>query len=183
MEQLIIKAKVEGFAEVQDKLLEMTRELNILAEQRILMLESASGNNLEKMNKHYLDFNQRINEDSTSFMSKDVPAMLINLDKFDKDSQTFTLYHNQLNCHISNFIANQNNYIKHIKDQQQKMFEANIALRENITNHTNKLVENRVKHLELAIEEETKRLENVKDITTNQITNERLQIGTGGNNG
>jgi len=180
MEQVIIKAKVEGFNEVQSNLLEMTRELNILGEQRILMLESASGSSLEKMNRHYLDFNQRINDDSTSFMSSDVPSMLQQLEKFDKDSASFKLYHDQLNSHISNFISNQNNYIKHITEQQQKMFESNITLRESITTHTNLLVEKRIKHLELAVEDGTKRLQQVQGSAARQIEGDARQIGMGG---
>lgn len=180
MEQLIIKAKVEGFGDVQKKLIEMTRELNTLGEQRILMLEAASGTSLEKMNKHYLDFNNRINEDSTHFMSSDVPLMLQQLNKFDKDSASFKMYHDQLNNHISNFISNQNNYIKHIGEQQQKMVDSNIALRENITEHTNLIVENRIKHLELAVEDETKRLQQMQESTTRQIEGQARQLAMGG---
>ncbi len=44
MEALIVEAKVRGFDMAAQILVGMTKELNILGEQRIAMIESASGN-------------------------------------------------------------------------------------------------------------------------------------------
>lgn len=56
MEELMIAAKVKGFEQITDKLMEMTRELNYLAEQRIKILETAGIDTVKQINEHYLEF-------------------------------------------------------------------------------------------------------------------------------
>ena len=152
IEKLIITAKVEGFNIVQQKLLEMAKELNKLGEQRILILETASGETLRRMNEHYMNFERQIAKAQNDFMKNELPQMLEQLEKIDKNSDAYQIYRKQVDVVSSNFIEHQNSFIKQIREQQQQMFIANIELRKEIIANTNRLVENRVKHLEKAVE-------------------------------
>ena len=158
LEQLIITARVEGFTTIQEKLVEMTRELNILAEQRILMLETASGETLKKMNEHYYNFSKQINEDQNDFMKNELPIMIEQLEKIDKASPAYKIYQTRVEEVSSNFVENQNKFIKQVGEQQNRMFIANDELRKNVTEHTNRIVENRIKQLAAAVEINTAKL-------------------------
>jgi len=177
LEQLIITARVEGFTTIQEKLVEMTRELNILAEQRILMLETASGETLKKMNEHYYNFSKQINKDQNDFMKNELPIMIEQLEKIDKTSPAYEIYRTRLDEVSSNFIENQNKFIKQVGEQQNQMFIANDELRKNVTEHTNRIVENRVKQLSAAVEINTAKL------LQNQLSNKQIEKNINLDNG
>lgn len=82
-----------------------------------------------------------------------VPKLLEQLEKFDENSASHKLYHNQINNYTSSFIEGQRKQIEQIRNQQGKMVDSNIALKESIANHINEIVENRVKQLEMSIEQ------------------------------
>jgi hypothetical protein len=153
MEELMIVAKVKGFKDITDKLMEMTKELNYLGEQRIKILETAGLDTIKQIDEHYLDFKRQINKDSDNFMLGSVPKLLGELEKFDENSSTYKLYHNQINNYTNSFIEGQTKQIEQLREQQSKMIDSNIALKESITNHINEIVENRVKQLEISIEQ------------------------------
>ncbi len=153
MEELIIAAKVKGFEQITDRLLDMTKELNYLGEQRLKIIETASSDTVKQINEHYLEFQRQINKDSDDFMLGSVPKLLEMLDKFGKESDSYKLYHEQINNYTSSFIENQTKYVEQIRNQQSKMVDSNIALKQSITEHINEIVENRVKQLEMSIEQ------------------------------
>ncbi len=165
MEALIVEAKVRGFDMAAQILVTMTKELNLLGEQRIAMIENASASVLKKINEHYLDFKQKINDDTNKFMLGPTIDMLNQLEKFDKDSDAYQMYKKQIDTHTSDFLSNQNKYVNQVLNQQDKMLDSNIELRKNINTHINSIVENRVKHLEMAVE-------NHKDVKALDLKNQ-----------
>ncbi len=152
MEELIIVAKVKGFNQITDKLLEMTKELNYLGEQRIKILEIANFDTVKNLNEHYLEFQQQINKDSDNFMLGSAPKLLTILQKFDKDSDQYKMYHDMINRYTTDFLDGQTKLTKEVREQQTKMVDSSIKLKEDITTHINAIVENRVKQLEMSIE-------------------------------
>ncbi len=151
MEALIIEAKVRGFDMAAQILVTMTKELNLLGEQRIAMIENASASVLKKVNEHYLDFKQKINDDTNKFMLGPTIAMLTQLEKFDKNSDAYQMYKKQIDTHTSDFLSNQNKYVNQVLNQQDKMLDSNIELRKKINSNIDSIVSNRVKHLEMAV--------------------------------
>lgn len=175
-EQLIINAKVEGFKEVSNQLLEMAHEYNLLAEQRIKILEIASGNIVKTMNENYIEFKRQIDKDSTNFMNNDLSDMLAQADKFEKDSASYNIYHEQIKSFSSNFIQNQTDFIKQIHKQQDLMIQSHEDLKKNITEHTNKIVENRIKYLEIVTDNQVERLTNLENNSIKQVGNDTKLI-------
>ncbi len=151
MEALLIEAKVRGFDMVAQTLVRMTKELNMLGEQRIAMIESASLNVLKKMNEQYFDFKVKINEDTNNFIENTTFTMLKKLEEFDETSASHKIYAKSIDNCISDFLSNQSNYVNKVMEQQDKLLDSNIDLRKKINSNIDSIVSNRVKHLEMAV--------------------------------
>lgn len=179
LEQLMIEEKIQGFVTVKDNLMDMTRELNLIGEQRIKLLENASGDSLKRVNEHYFEFNKKFNQDSTDFMINSVPEMMKQLNLIgDKDSPAFQTFHKHIDVFISNFTNNQNEYLKQMREQQNKLMESNSELRAQITAHINGIVDNRVRQLDAAIED-NKMIKGMKKEVSKQLEGGMKELGTG----
>lgn len=177
MEEFLIYAKIEGMKQVHENLLKMTKELNLLGEQRLALLENMSGDSLKRMNDYYYEFIKRIEQDTTEFQTKEVPQLYKTVEQFDRDSPVYERFLNKIDERISDFAANQNENVKHFRLQQDKMFTSNLELKKQISTNIDKLVENRLEHLQLAVDTEYKKLKIGKESAQLQLDGEIKKLG------
>jgi len=153
MTELIVDAEVRGFNQVKESLLDMARELTKLGEYRLKVIESASTDVITSVNRIYYDFQKKINDDTGDFLTNKLPEMLNTMDGFDKDSDAYNIYKNQVDSFASKFTESQSDFIKCTNTNMTKIIDSHHEIKKMIESHIDNVVNERMKHIELAVKE------------------------------
>jgi hypothetical protein len=100
MELALMEAKVRGFSMVQSSLIEMIREANLLAEQRIALLGQAQFDVIKKANDYYNQLSCQIEKDGDQFMCDRLPKIMDTWKSFPEGSSQYKMYEKTVENYI-----------------------------------------------------------------------------------
>lgn len=152
METMIIAAKVRGHVMLQDKLVEMTKALTQIAQERIVLLEQGHLDVVKEIDKHYAQLGQEIQRDNDAYNLEKMPNLLSMLEQYPEGSTSHNMYGKLVEQDLVRHIDFQTQQFKGVQERRSMMTASAIACRERLEQHINGLVETRMQHLQLALD-------------------------------
>ncbi len=151
MQGAIIEAEANSFEHSAEVLKSFMHDMNIIAQQRMELLENGHFEVVNKIERLYLDFEKEIQQDGVSYLEK-LPKMLEMLEKFPPESSAYKIYAQSIEKHsfiTSEFLGNK---LKALQTKQQNLIDSSIKMKEALFEHSAKIVEERMKFLESQLE-------------------------------
>lgn len=146
MEAAIIEAKVRGFYALQQSLMGMMKEVNILGEERFVLLESASLDEVKKVEDLYVDLGNDIKNDS--FMTEKAPQLFSLLKEFPEGSDIRQSYLKGIDLEIAAQIDFKKQQMSQLAIRCKAVMDSVIASKQQIHHHINDVVAQRITHME-----------------------------------
>jgi len=175
MQMSILEANIRGFEYSANILKSINNDINIMAQERLELLENGHIEVVNRIETLYLSFEKEIKKDNDNFQLNKLTQMCELLNKFPADSISHKIYSDsiikQINLNIS-FVGDK---LKALKERQHILIESSLESKKIILAHSNKIVEERMKFLETQIEKNQFLLSN----STQEIENNTplLEIG------
>jgi len=152
MEAAVIEARIRGEQALQQSMLEIMREVNIIAEQRFKLIETAHFDAIKQIEGYYKDLKNEINQDAEVSIKEKLPALLQILQQFEKGSTEHEIYADDIKQHRSlhfKFIADR---VAQLHIRQNQVVQSCITGKEQINSHINLLVETRMEQIGMTLE-------------------------------
>ncbi|MDX9978264.1 MAG: hypothetical protein RBS16_09585, partial [Candidatus Cloacimonadales bacterium] len=89
MKEFLLKAEEKGLSTATQSILDFMANYNFLLEKSMHIKSLVNNQLVINTNKQYLELEQRINSDMMSFMSNEIPELMNNLDKIDKENPCY----------------------------------------------------------------------------------------------
>ena len=152
MEAAVIEAKVRGFTMLQQSLLDMTKELTKVAQERIVLLEQGHLGAVAQIDSHYKQLEQHIDQVNDKYFHEKLPKLLSLLEQYPEGTPSHNIYYKALSQdqerHVQ-FIVQQ---FQGVHQRHNMMTESSIACRKQIEQHVNTLVETRMQQLQITLD-------------------------------
>lgn len=138
---LMEEARVANLQKTGQALLEFTKQLNILATERIAILQSNSIEEIKHINIHYRNVIQEIYTQQTDFAKDELPMLINTLSSFDKDSDGYKLYLKTIDSISDEFVRSVTERVRSAREQEHLLISENTKLKEMILGSTQKIIE------------------------------------------
>jgi hypothetical protein len=152
MQAAVIEANVRGFEYSANILKSLMTDMNILAQQRLQLLENGHFEIVKQIECLYLDLEREITKDNDTFLFEKLPKMFEVLSRFEVESAPYKMYtdsieqQKQLNL---TFVAEK---FKGLRQRQQTLIESSVDAKKLVLEQSGQLVAERMKFLEKQIE-------------------------------
>lgn len=146
MEAAVIEAKARGFHAVQQSLVAMTKELNILAEERMILIENGNLDILTRVESMYSELENRIN--TNDFMHNRLPSLLQLQSQYPEGSDLRQSYAQAINMQISHEFTFVHSQIQQLGERRKAVVKSVLSTKDKIHDHINQMVSARIAHLE-----------------------------------
>jgi hypothetical protein len=138
---LMEEARVANLQKTGQALLEFTKQLNILATERIAVLQSNSHHEIIQINMHYKQVICDIYQDQVYFAKEELPTLINTLNSFEKNSDGYKLYLNTIDLISSEFVKSVSERVKSAREQELLLINSNAKLKELIIGSTQNIIE------------------------------------------
>jgi hypothetical protein len=146
MEAAVIEAKARGFHAVQQSLITMTKELNILAEERMVLIENGNLDILQRVESMYGDLENSIN--TNDFMHNKLPALLQLQNQYPEGSDLRQSYGQAVSMQINHEFQFVTTQMQQLGERRKAVVHSVLATKDKIHDHINHMVTARIAHLE-----------------------------------
>jgi len=131
---------------MQGSMMIMLKEVNQLAEERLVLLENGSQEQIQKVESMYADLSKDMNSDD--FMFAKVPQMLELASKFSEDSDTRKLYMSGIDREMAKHFDFKTEQLKNLNARCQIVVASVVASKEKMQHHIDTVISKRIEHLE-----------------------------------
>ncbi len=147
MEAAVIEARARGEQAIQQSMLEMMREANVLAEQRLKLIETAGLDVIKQIDGYYDQLVAEIDRDDFTSVQQKIPNLLEILKQFEEGTPEHTIYFSE----VQDYRKRHNDFItermKSLHARQSQVLASCISGKEQIGAHINLLVEKRMEQI------------------------------------
>ena len=152
MQLYIMEAHQKGFEHSTKVLKDMMRSLNLIAQERLVLIENGHFEVVEKIEKLYLGLEKEIREDNNSFNMSQLPQMLEMLSKFEVGSASAKLYEKSVDKQIELNGVFFTQKLGALHERQKLMVTSAIKSKEQVLEHSSQIVLDRMKFLDKQLE-------------------------------
>ncbi len=146
LEAVMIEARCKGFQAMQASMMGMLREVNQLAEERLVLLENGSQEQVQKVEAMYADLSKDMDNDD--FMFAKVPQMLEIASKFPEDSDSRKLYMSGIDREMAKHFDFKTEQLKNLNQRCQIVVASVVASKEKMQQHIDTVISKRIEHIE-----------------------------------
>lgn len=146
LEAVMIEARCKGFQAMQGSMMQMLKEVNQLAEERLVLLENGSQEQIQKVESMYADLSKDMENDD--FMFAKVPQMLELASKFPEDSDTRKLYMSGIDREMAKHFDFKTEQLKNLNARCQIVVSSVVASKEKMQHHIDTVISKRIEHIE-----------------------------------
>lgn len=125
MKEFLLKAEEKGLSTATQSILDFMANYNFLLEKSMHIKSLVNNQLVINTNKQYLELEQRINSDMMSFMSNEIPELMNNLDKIDKENPCYESLKKGVESLIRQIIDTQQTQLANLEKQQSDIFANN----------------------------------------------------------
>jgi len=154
MEAAMIQARCLGFQAMQQAMMGMLKEVNSLAEERLVLLEKGNLQHIQQVEAMYAELKMDVQQDD--FLQNKVPQLLNLASQFPEGSdmrQTFMKGIDQEMATHFNFKTNQ---LNKLNERCQTVVDSVIASKAQMQTHIDMVITKRIAHIEQAIQTNAK---------------------------
>jgi hypothetical protein len=148
MQAAVIEANARGFEHSANVLKSLMHDMNLMAQQRLTLLENGHFEIAKNIESLYHEFEREIQKDNYDFQLEKLPAMFEVLGKFPENSTAHKMYANSIDKQIvlnESFVAEK---MKGLMQRQQLLIESSVASKQLVLEHSAQIVNDRMKFLE-----------------------------------
>lgn len=146
--QLALKeAQVRGFQRVAETITEMQKQLNDIAQKRLLILEKGSLSVIHDVEVMYDQLNEKINRDNDIYNTEKLPKLLDILAKYEKDSPAYALYQKRINDDTVLHMEHISLQFKTIQERQNRIVDSILADKDKLLDQANSITLEMLTHL------------------------------------
>lgn len=168
LEAVMIEARCKGFQAMQGSMMQMLKEVNLLAEERLVLLENGSQEQVQKVEAMYADLGKDIENDD--FMFSKVPQMLDIANKFPEESDSRKLYMSGIDREMAKHFDFKTEQLKKLNERCHIVVASVVESKKQMQAHIDTVISKRIEHIE-----------QVMHINAQLPYSATTQIGGGGN--
>lgn len=146
MEAAIIEARCRGFHEMQHAMMGMLKEVNILAEERLVLLESASQQHIRQVENMYLDLSKDIQNDD--FLQTKVPQLLSVANQFPDESDTRQTFMKGIEREVATHFDFKTSQLALLNQRCRVVVESVVESKHRMQQHIDTVITKRIEQLE-----------------------------------
>lgn len=146
LEAVMIEARCKGFQAMQGSMMQMLKEVNQLAEERLVLLENGSQEQIQKVESMYADLSKDMDNDD--FMFAKVPQMLELANKFSEGSDSRKLYMSGIDREMAKHFDFKTEQLKNLNARCQIVVASVVASKEKMQHHIDTVISKRIEHIE-----------------------------------
>lgn len=146
LEVAMIEARCKGFQAMQGAMMNMLREVNILAEERLVLLENGSREQVQKVESMYAELGKDIQNDE--FMSIKVPQLLNLANQFPEDSDGRKVFMNGIDREMATHFDFKTEQLKKLNERCQTVVDSVVASKERMQLHIDTVITKRIEQIE-----------------------------------
>lgn len=152
MQAAVIEANVRGFEYSANVLKSLMTDMNIIAQQRLQLLENGHFEIVKQIECLYLDLEREIKKDNEAFQLEKLPQMFDVLNKFSDGSAAHKMYLSSIDQQIQLNISFVADKFKGLTQRQHTLITASTDTKKLVLEQSGQLVADRMKFLEKQIE-------------------------------
>lgn len=146
LEAVMIESRCKGFQAMQGSMMQMLKEVNYLAEERLVLLENGSQEQIKKVESMYADLSKDMDNDD--FMFAKVPQMLELANKFPEGSDSRKLYMSGIDREMAKHFDFKTEQLKNLNARCQIVVASVVASKEKMQHHIDTVITKRIEHIE-----------------------------------
>ncbi|MFN0296647.1 hypothetical protein ACKVE0_03755 [Acinetobacter albensis] len=168
LEAVMIEARCKGFQAMQGSMMQMLKEVNHLAEERLVLLENGNQEQIQKVETMYADLSKDMENDD--FMFSKVPQMLDIANKFPEESDSRKLYMSGIDREMAKHFDFKTEQLKKLNERCHIVVASVVESKKQMQAHIDTVISKRIEHIE-----------QVMHINAQLPYSATTQIGGGGN--
>ena len=145
-QQAMIEARCRGFQAMQGAMMNMLKEVNILAEERLILLENGSREQVQKVEAMYADLAKDIENDQ--FMFEKVPQLLDMANKFPEDSASHKMFMQGIDREMATHFDFKTEQLKKLNERRQTVLDSVVESKKQMQAHIDLVVTKRIEQIE-----------------------------------
>ncbi|WP_445345263.1 hypothetical protein [Acinetobacter bohemicus] len=146
LEVAMIEARCKGFQAMQGAMMNMLREVNILAEERLILLENGSREQVQKVEEMYADLGKDIQNDE--FMSVKIPQLLNLANQFPEDSMSHKTFMMGIDREIATHFDFKTEQLKKLNERCQTVVDSVVESKKQMQAHIDTVITKRIEQIE-----------------------------------
>lgn len=146
LEVAMIEARCRGFQAMQGAMMNMLKEVNVLAEERLVLLENGSREQIQKVEAMYADIAKDIEQDN--FMFEKVPQLLDMANKFPEESMSHKTFMSGIDREIATHFDFKTEQLKKLNERCQIVVGSVVTSKEKMQAHIDTVITKRIEHIE-----------------------------------
>lgn len=152
LQLMIMEAHQKGFEHSTHILKEMMKSLNLIAQERLILIENGHYEVVEKIENLYLELEKEIREDNNNFNMNQLPQMLEMLSKFEVGSVSAKLYEKSVDKQIELNGTFFTKKLSALHERQKIMVESAVKSKEQVLEQSSQIVLDRMNFLDKQLE-------------------------------
>lgn len=145
-EVAMIEARCKGFQAMQTSMMSLLREVNQLAEERLVLLENGSLEQVQKAESLYAELEKDMKNDD--FMILKLPKLLEMANKFPEGSESREIYMQGIRLQMTQAIDFQTEQLKKLNERCQIVVASVVSSKEKMQQHIDTVISKRIEHIE-----------------------------------
>lgn len=146
LEAVMIEARCKGFQTMQGSVMQMLKEVNLLAEERLVLLENGSQEQVQKVEAMYADLSKDMENDD--FMFSKVPQMLEIANKFPEESDSRKLYMSGIDREMAKHFDFKTEQLKKLNERCHIVVASVVESKKQMQSHIDTVISKRIEHIE-----------------------------------
>lgn len=146
LEAVMIEARCKGFQAMQGSMMQMLKEVNLLAEERLVLLENGSQEQVQKVEAMYADLSKDMENDD--FMFSKVPQMLEIANKFPEESDSRKLYMSGIDREMAKHFDFKTEQLKKLNERCHIVVASVVESKKQMQSHIDTVISKRIEHIE-----------------------------------
>lgn len=136
-----------------EALTEFANNLNILAVERIAVLQSNSLVEIHEVNRQYKKVIDEIYFSQKEFMLNELPQLTDTLNSMEKGSDSYNIYKSTVDLVASEYVKGISERVKSAREQNNQLIQSNTKLKELIVGSTQSIIKATMSNSSLLIQE------------------------------
>ncbi len=146
LEAVMIEARCKGFQAMQGSMMQMLKEVNHLAEERLVLLENGSQEQIQKVETMYANLSKDMENDD--FMFSKVPQMLEIANRFPEESDSRKLYMSGIDREMAKHFDFKTEQLKRLNERCHVVVASVVESKKQMQTHIDTVISKRIEHIE-----------------------------------
>lgn len=133
------EAQARGLSLMAQTIVEMQKQLNDIAQKRLLIIEQGSAAAVQEIESMYSQLEDKIQKDNDTYNTEKLPKLLALLEQYDENSAAHKLYEKRIADDMNLQLEHMGEQLKTLSCRQDKLIDSLVQDKEKMLDQTNEL--------------------------------------------